>query len=174
MTFHGRAGVWTQESPPDGPCGFCGQPASLMVSETADGRQSGPWCSLAHWGHYHDRAAHITGRVGPLVDRSPVPAWDRVVSGWPATGEAGITQDHDDRGDVLLFRTDDGALAGVLWHRNGRIGVLVDPDRRRQGIGKALLRAAGRRWAIHLGGQRVTGPGVELIRAALPHRSTDA
>jgi GNAT superfamily N-acetyltransferase len=173
VTWHPAVGVWTQESRPGAPCRLCGQPAVLMVSETADGLQSGPWCSLTHWGRHHDRAASISGRVGPLVDRSPVPPWHRVVSGWPAAGEAGITETTDHYGDVLLFRDGDGALAGVLWHRSGRLGVIVDPDRRHRGIGKALVRAAGRRWPIQLDRQSVTTAGAGLTFAALPRERHD-
>lgn len=173
MTFHPSAGVWTEERVLPDPCRRCGAYGRLWTSEAASGPYSGPWCSLRCWGAGADDAAQITGQLRHRRDRSRTPEWSRIASAWPAEGPPGITVEADRHGHALLYRDIEGALAGVLWHHGEQIRVLVDPARRRQGIGKALVRSAGRRWPINLTAQRFTEAGAELTRAALPRARTD-
>lgn len=172
MTFHPAAAVWGEERADEAPCRRCGALGRLWVAEAASGPYRGPWCTLRCWGTDADERAQITGRPRARRGRAAPPAWATVVRSWPATGAPGITETSDRYGEVLLYRDVGGTLLGVLWHHGQQIRVLVAPDRRRHGIGKALVRAAGRRWPINLTAQRLTDAGAALTRAALPRTRT--
>lgn len=167
MSFIPSAGVWVHEIGEEAICRRCEGPAALMVSEAPPAVAEGPWCSLTCWGAYHDERARITGHLPPPTN-VPIPPWPGVRARMDLTGPPGITCTRDHLGHVLTYRDGDGILAGVLWRRNGAIAVVVDPDRRRHGIGRALVRAAGRRWHINLGAAPVTAAGAALTSAALP------
>lgn len=166
-----RVGVWVHPLPDGLACIRCGAPATLAVSEVATGPLEGSWCRLRCWGAYHDERTTLRGTLRRPADPARPPDWSARAARYPASGEPGISETKTSGGtgaDVLLLRMADGALAGILWYQHGRISVLVDPARRRQGVGRALVRAAGRRWSINLAAQAVTHGGAALARAAMP------
>jgi GNAT superfamily N-acetyltransferase len=80
--------------------------------------------------------------------------------------------------DCLLYRDDDGELVGILnyypaayppFERASNANLWVRPDRRRQGIGRALGLEALRRWEFPgpREERRITGSGAILARSLL-------
>jgi GNAT superfamily N-acetyltransferase len=78
--------------------------------------------------------------------------------------------------DCLLYRDDEGALAGILNHYDGRnpmekadaINLWVRPDMQRKGIAKELVLEAKRLWpAIKPQEQRYTPDGLKLLVSLL-------
>lgn len=100
---------------------------------------------------------------------------------YPEHGQPGIGYFRGEMGggvhvDVLLYRDESGNVVGILQHysydmppyqRRGSVNVFVDPQRRRQGIGTSLLKAAGPRFKIDLLRQEFTPDGAFLANRFL-------
>jgi GNAT superfamily N-acetyltransferase len=102
--------------------------------------------------------------------------WENEAEQYPQKGAPGITCEHGDAVETLLYRDEEGSLAGILDYfsrdvlEDGRIAqhageftVSVDPARQGCGIGTQLLSAAVGRWKIDFKQQRYTPPGAELV-----------
>lgn len=105
--------------------------------------------------------------------------WQSQVKQYPPAGEpgmgyfAGSLSDPDlPPVDCLLWRSDDGALRGILnhfpvdyppWEQAGNITLIVDPTRRRQGIAHRLLAEADRRWDVPWTQQGYTKDGLLTV-----------
>lgn len=104
-------------------------------------------------------------------------SWESQVEQYPRLGAPGIQYFAGDVGalkpvDCLLWRDEQGLVHGILNYYSidfppheqaGNINIFIDPQRRRQGIGSALLREAHRRWGpIDWNQQRYTESGIEL------------
>lgn len=106
--------------------------------------------------------------------------WDSQAAQYPPTGPPGIsyfrgTLTDDVFIDCLLYRDADEELIGILNHyaveippfeRKGDQNIWVRPDRRRQGIGSALLLDAFFRWGSRQsdGNPKLTQAGVEFVK----------
>lgn len=92
----------------------------------------------------------------------PIFSWEHQSAQYPARGEPGISyfQAHLPDGkavDCLLYRDERGELVGILnrfpqdiepYERAGNASVYVHPQRRRRGIGSALIMEALDRWGL--------------------------
>lgn len=162
-------GVWEHDLPVEQPCTVCGQPATFAYSATPEEQAEEPYCSLRHWADKADERVQLSGTMVPPDTDREVPfqdkAWAMIRARWPDSGTPGVTEAKNPAGDdVLLYRDQQGRLLGALSHsRQGRLNVIVDPTRRGEGIGRALVRAAGRRWPIDLSVQQMTPAGYRLV-----------
>ena len=90
---------------------------------------------------------------------------------YPQSGPEGLSYfrgdiDAERYVDCLLYRKD-GNLVGVLNHypmdmgpeRKGNVLILVHPEHRKQGIGRALWEEAKQRWGVTVAGQDLTPEG---------------
>jgi GNAT superfamily N-acetyltransferase len=106
--------------------------------------------------------------------------WESQVTQYPETGPPGISyfrgQVTDEVFvDCLLYRDETGELVGILNHyptalppyeRQGGRNIWVHPDRRRQGIGTALILEAQIRFGRGPGGDpKLTNAGLSFMRA---------
>lgn len=109
----------------------------------------------------------------------PIP--DHLIPGqfsqYPQSGPDGISYFRGEINDqwyvdCLLYRKD-GELVGVLNHypmdmgpeRKGNVLVLVHPEHRREGIGRALWEEAKKRWNVVASGQDQTPMGRDFLRS---------
>lgn len=118
--------------------------------------------------------------------------WESQAAQYPPSGQPGVSYfrgDVSDDGygpgayvDCLLFRDASGVLVGVLNHypadfppyeSAGNVLVLVRDDRRRRGIGTALLREAMTRWPVDLYAQRYTETGADFVGALIARGALD-
>lgn len=169
------AAVWERELPEPAPCKYCGTPGNFTYSMDLSDPTADPYCSVDHWGAYADEHATLTGTMRPPDATREAPfqdlAWREILARWPLLGPPGITFAERSGVDVLLYRLPTGRLAGALSHAaNGAINVMVDPTKRGQGIGRALVRAAARRWQLDLSVQRMTPAGYRLVTHIDPRR----
>jgi GNAT superfamily N-acetyltransferase len=108
---------------------------------------------------------------------------------YPAKGKPGISYVEekpvpDAIREALLYYDNRGKLAGIFnyfpndtpvsepWmkafvERAGTFNIIVNPKRRRLGIGIKLLRAAVNRWPIEFEKQNYTQGGAELVQRFL-------
>lgn len=176
MNFEPKAGVWETTGPT--PCDYCGGPGGhAYILERGDATNDG-FCDVRCWAHWWDEHVHLTGDL-PERTEPDIPwqhkMWTLYQEVWGAVRpqEPGITR-HETRADkYLIYRAADGQLLGLVRRfSNGAIFMFVGPDSRRQGIGKALERAAGREWGIDDSVQRVTTEGRLLNHRTHPRRKT--
>lgn len=165
------AAVWEDELPEPHPCTLCGVPANFTYTTDASEESNEPYCSLRHWADKADRDVQITGQMAFEPGRYSDPPfqermWTTVATRWPVQGPPGVTATTNAAGhDVLLYRGEGGRLVGALSRTaGGQLNVIVAPKERGKGIGRALVRAAGRRWPIDLAVQRMTPAGYRLVR----------
>jgi uncharacterized protein YndB with AHSA1/START domain len=120
--------------------------------------------------------------------------WESQAAQYPPTGPPGVSYFRGDVNkelyvDCLLYRDETGALVGILnryptafppHEREGDQNVWVRPDRRRQGIGTALLTEASFRWpSAFVRGESVPNPddlkltksGVQMLEGIMEKRS---
>jgi GNAT superfamily N-acetyltransferase len=108
-------------------------------------------------------------------------SWESQAPQYPPTGPPGISYFRGELSDelfvdCLLYRDETGELVGILnrypadfppHEREGDWNIWVRPDRRRQGIGTALLIELRFRWGPgpNAGDPKVTESGVQFISA---------
>jgi uncharacterized protein YndB with AHSA1/START domain len=120
--------------------------------------------------------------------------WESQAAQYPPTGPPGISYFRGDLSEelfvnCLLYRDETGELIGILNHyptefppheRAGDENIWVRPDRRRRGIGSALLSEASLRWPSAFfrgeavpdaGDAKLTGSGAQLLEGVLEKRS---
>jgi GNAT superfamily N-acetyltransferase len=164
------AAVWEHDLPEPRPCTVCGAPSSFAYTVQSADEPDEPYCSLRHWADRADERAQITGAMTPLRPDAQDPpfqdaVWVTVRDHWPRSGPAGVTLTARSGNDVLLYRGEKGQLLGALSRNaTGQLNVIVDPAERGKGIGRALVRAAGRRWPIDLTAQAMTAAGYRLVK----------
>jgi GNAT superfamily N-acetyltransferase len=111
--------------------------------------------------------------------------WESQARQYPTHGKPGLSYYRGDVSeafcpgahvDCLLWRDDTGALIGILNHypmdfppyeKAGNVLVYVRADRRRAGIGTALVHEARTRWPVDFHAQRYTDAGAKLARSLL-------
>jgi GNAT superfamily N-acetyltransferase len=107
--------------------------------------------------------------------------WESQAAQYPPSGPPGISYfcgklSDELIVDCLLYRDETGELVGILNHypadfppyeREGDENIWVHPDRRRQGIGSALLLEARFRWGRRpdVDEPKLTESGVQFVRA---------
>ncbi|SRR6266540_5451457 len=123
----------------------------------------------------------MTNRVATVPD-FPVVFFTQQLTYFSPTGTPGLSHERhtvpeyspDAIVDCLLWRGEDGTLLGILYYypndvplyeRAGNVNILVDPDRRREGIGTRLLAEAYRRWLLDFDTQDYTSAGLGLVTA---------
>jgi uncharacterized protein YndB with AHSA1/START domain len=113
--------------------------------------------------------------------------WESQAAQYPPSGPPGISYFRGDLSeglfvDCLLYRDETGELVGILNHyptdfppheREGDENVWVRPDRRRQGVGSALITEAFLRWPPNqnAGDLKLTESGVQLLGGMEEKRS---
>lgn len=168
------AAVWEHDLPEARPCTVCGEPAAFAYTAQAVDEPDEPYCSVRHWADKADERAQITGTMTPFRPDIQDPPfqdrmWSTVREHWPQRGTPGVTVTTRSGNDVLLYRKENGQLVGALSRTPaGQLNVIVDPAERGKGIGRALVRAAGRRWPIDLAMQDMTPAGVRLVNHINP------
>lgn len=159
--------VWQVEA--SGPCRQCAGPGGYAyILERAD-TPEGSFCSPTCWGHWWDDHVQLTG-TAPDRREPPMPwpeeTWTHIAGRWgpvDATRPGMTRAVHLDL-DHLVYRDETGQLQAILRRAtSGRYDVLVNPVSRGRGIGKALMRAAGREWGVDLAAQRLTDDGSHLV-----------
>jgi len=171
------AGVWEHDLPVAQPCTVCGEPGQLAYTTNEHDELTAPFCSLRHWAKAADDRVEITGEMKPISPYTQEAAfqdhqWNAICKRWPERGAKGISQTKNAEGhDVLLYRDERGRLLAALSRtQEGRLNVMVDPDHRGKGIGRALVRAAGRQWPIDLSVQTMTPAGIRLVNHINPRK----
>jgi uncharacterized protein YndB with AHSA1/START domain len=118
--------------------------------------------------------------------------WESQAAQYPPSGPPGISYVRGNVSDevfvdCLLYRDETGELVGILNHypvdlppleREGDQNIWVRPDRRRQGIGSALMTEASLRWMSFRWADdpdnvdtKLTQSGVQLVEAVVEKRS---
>jgi GNAT superfamily N-acetyltransferase len=164
--FIAKAGVWAITT--HGPCTHCGGPGGFAFALERTDQIEGSFCDPRCWGRWWDEHVQLTGTHRDIVPPTPwqPEGWRHAQNRWGANvaDQPGITRHTRDRMQYLIYRELDGELVGfVRRHANGAIDVLVDPDKRGQGVGKALIRAAGREWGVNRAAQRITADGAAIV-----------
>jgi uncharacterized protein YndB with AHSA1/START domain/GNAT superfamily N-acetyltransferase len=119
-------------------------------------------------------------------------SWHSQAAQYPSTGPPGISYFRGELSDelfvdCLLYRDETGALVGILNHyptdlpphqRAGSNNIWVRPDRRREGIGSALVTEAFFRWTTvptdgfpNRDEMRLTASGAQMVEGLLRRRS---
>jgi uncharacterized protein YndB with AHSA1/START domain len=114
-------------------------------------------------------------------------SWHSQAAQYPPSGPAGIAYFRGELGgdlfvDCLLYRDESGELIGILnrypsnlppHEREGDQNIWVRPDRRRQGIGSALVTEAFFRWGPSPNSDdlRLTESGARLLQGMEEKRS---
>lgn len=137
-----------------------------MIEQTDVSTES--FCDIRCWARWWDSQVVLTGDRN--LPREPTPPWQAL--SWrhaqDAWGEVdvtqpGITRRSNNVSDYLIYRDSNGTLLGfVSRSQTGGYFVFVDPSRRREGIGKILMRAAGREWGVAVDRQNHTDEGYLL------------
>lgn len=167
MKYLPKVGMWATEAP--GPCEQCGGPGgTAFVLETTDDTRDS-FCGVDCWAKWWDTNVALTGDLpGTRVEPAPwqPQAWTHARHEWgDDPNRIGITRAVRAGNAYLLYRDTAGQLVGILRRRTtGAYHVFVDPERRRQGIGKALMRAGAREWGVRRDAQRYTDDGAALDR----------
>lgn len=170
------AGVW--EVPIGALCIQCGGPGGHTYLLEQTDPPHGSFCDTRCWGHWWDAHVKLTGEPsGRFEPPAPFqgPAWAHAVAELGETDPArpGITRHTRRNHKLLVYRDPSGKLVGLLRRSDGgAYHVFVDPARRGQGIGKALMRAAGREWGVDRSLQHLTVDGAHLTNRILP-KATD-
>lgn len=118
------------------------------------------------------------------IMRAPLLSWESQVVQYPATGEPGIGYFAGETSlgvvDCLLWRDEKGRVRGILnrygidfppYEKAGNVNIWIRPSHQRQGIGRALIEEAIRRWGpINYEQQQFTEAGAAFARQLLAER----
>lgn len=167
MKYLPKVGMWATEAP--GPCKQCNGPGgtAYVLEQTDEPVDS--FCGITCWAKWWDANVALTGDL-PDQRVEPAPwqpqAWAHARQEWgDDPTKIGITRAVRAGTAYLLYRDNKGQLVGVLRRRTtGAYHVFVDPELRRQGIGKTLMRAGAREWGVRRDAQRYTHDGAALDR----------